>query len=177
MTLVLWGQKKYREYVFLYDAVDSGHPERVRALLNQGVNVNARGYEKDTALIHAVHGYHPKVVRLLLDAGADVNAQDETGRTALLDVLTFSLAFFHTKQPKQWPRVTETLKLLLQAGAHTDLTTADGQSPRQWAELRQSRLKRNPNFYAPLRKKGLADPTNAIRSLAEMVLAKGKGAP
>lgn len=163
----LWVHRLRRESAFIYEAVDSGDVGKIRALLNDGVYVDARGMWNETALIHAACKHQTEAVRYLLRSGADVNAQDEDGHSALLWALLAS----STDQPKEWTKAIRTVRVLLHAGARIDLTSTEGYSPIQWAKLRNSKLKQNPNFYAPFRERGLADPTRTMRSLAGMVLA------
>ncbi len=58
--------------------------EFVQALLDKGVDVNAKDNHGFTALIWAAKGGHTEAVQALLDKGADVNARDNTGKTALM---------------------------------------------------------------------------------------------
>lgn len=60
----------------LVDLAVMGDTDGVRALLDQGVDVNGVG-RGTTALIEAVGGNHVDVVLLLLSQGADVNQQTE----------------------------------------------------------------------------------------------------
>jgi uncharacterized protein len=68
----------------LIEAAYKGDLEKVRSLLNSGVNVNARKTHGTTALTFAAERGHTQVVKLLLDKGADVNAGSASGRTALM---------------------------------------------------------------------------------------------
>ena len=60
-----------------------GHQEIASALLDKGVNVNARGIKERTALMAAAAFNKPELVKLLLEKGADLDASDEGGTTAL----------------------------------------------------------------------------------------------
>lgn len=159
--------KEYRKFQFLYEAVGSGDLLLARAFLNQGMDVNARGRWRETPLMLAAEIPHAELTRLLLDAGAEVNAQDDTGQCALLA----ALFAFQKDQPQQWPQVIETIKLLKQAGARNDLPNGQGVSPRLWAEKRAIQLKQFPNFYAPFKQRGMADPTQMVQALNKMILA------
>lgn len=55
----------------------------VRALLDSGANVNAKGKQYSSALHAAAVGSHVAVVKLLLEAGADVNIISETYGSSL----------------------------------------------------------------------------------------------
>ena len=66
--------------------IENCYPDRVhvvRELLEAGVDMEARDFYGNTALIMASsHGY-PDVVRVLLEAGADKEAKNNNGYTAL----------------------------------------------------------------------------------------------
>jgi len=64
-------------------AAKSGDKERVRLLLENGANVNARDRYGWTALMWAVFKGYKEIVKLLLENGADVNVRDFFGNTAL----------------------------------------------------------------------------------------------
>jgi uncharacterized protein len=86
----------------LLQAVVNGSPERVKSLLEQGADVNAKDEYGHTVLMNATgpksgnfddtdvkddgrgKPANPEVVKLLLDRGADVNAMTETGFTILM---------------------------------------------------------------------------------------------
>lgn len=99
----------------LRSAASTGHAERVRQLLQSGVDPNTFDESGLSALHHAADKEHLYVVALLLDHGADVNAQDarRLGNTPLGEVAsTCSLAM---------------AELLLKAGANPTL--------RGWMQL------------------------------------------
>ena len=60
----------------LFEAARQGELEKVRALLQQGLEVNGRSRYGATALSFACDKGHLEVVRLLLDQGAEVNVRD-----------------------------------------------------------------------------------------------------
>jgi ankyrin repeat protein len=68
-------------------AAGTGHPECVGALLDGGVDVNARYKHQLTALMWAAASGSLPTVELLLQRGADVSARDDRGKTAL-DIAT-----------------------------------------------------------------------------------------
>lgn len=72
----------------LTTAVMNGRVDQVRALLNKGVDVNARIMGDETPLMYAARGGHLKMAKLLVDHGADVNLQTKQGRTALKAALS-----------------------------------------------------------------------------------------
>ena len=80
-----------------------GHTETVRALLEKGAEVNAKGNTGRTALMEAALEGYTETVRTLLEKGAEVNAKDNAGWTPL-----FWAAF---------SRRTDTVRALLEKGA------------------------------------------------------------
>ena len=79
----------------LVDAASRGDAAEVRALLDDGADVNERRDDGRTALTAAALGDHVEVARVLIAAGADVDLQDagrnnpllvtgETGSVAML---------------------------------------------------------------------------------------------
>jgi ankyrin repeat protein len=67
----------------IHQAAKNGNINRVRNLLNQGTNVNAREHGGGTPLhFAAVHG-RLNMVRFLLSRGASVNARNQNGKTPL----------------------------------------------------------------------------------------------
>jgi len=69
----------------LHEAAGRGDTAKVRQLLDQGTDVNAKAAGNWTALISAAAEGRTETVELLLDRGADVNAtSDIVGWTALL---------------------------------------------------------------------------------------------
>lgn len=66
----------------LVDAVAQGHMEMVEALLGQGVDINASGYNQ-SPLTAAVQYNNKTFAEFLIGRGADVNKTDRTGMTPL----------------------------------------------------------------------------------------------
>jgi hypothetical protein len=82
----------------LLEAAERGELGKVKKLLDEGADVNARSSEWWTTPLHlAAAGGHLSVVKLLVERGADVNARDKDGWTPLrlaalkghLDVVEF----------------------------------------------------------------------------------------
>ena len=69
--------------VRLVNAVAEQNTQAVRALLNEGVDVNAARPDGVTALLWAAHWDDLEMANLILHAGADVNTADDHGVTPL----------------------------------------------------------------------------------------------
>lgn len=67
----------------LRQAASEGNVQKVKELLDRGVDVNSRSQRGVTPLMLACAEGQIDVVKLLLARGADVNATDNSGRTAL----------------------------------------------------------------------------------------------
>ncbi|MBD94842.1 MAG: hypothetical protein CL482_11380 [Acidobacteria bacterium] len=83
-TLALWPGWLLAADVPLIDAVTSGDHETIRALLDEGVDVNAPQGDGATALHWAVHLSDRDTVAVLLEAGADVDAINDLEVAPLL---------------------------------------------------------------------------------------------
>ncbi len=68
----------------LVDAAAEQDAEAVRALVREGVDVNAPRADGTTALLWAAHWDDRELVELLVEAGADVDAANDNGGTALM---------------------------------------------------------------------------------------------
>lgn len=70
-------------FTMLHYAADAGTPKMVRALLQCGANIEARGRNGSSALHVAAFAGNTEIVGVLLEHGAQVNAQDNLGNTPL----------------------------------------------------------------------------------------------
>lgn len=96
---------------WVIDAILTGDPGRVDALLKKGATPNiATG--GDSPLIYAARRNEIEMVRLLLDAGADINYRNDRGETALM---TCSIR-----------GTTELLTLLLERGSDVHAVDDNG---------------------------------------------------
>lgn len=93
--------------------------EKVRELLDQGANPNAKDKNGDIILMIAARNGYTGIIKLLLDAGADPNAKDENGWTALMEAAYYG----HT----------DMVKLLLDAGADVNAKDENGYTALMWA--------------------------------------------
>ena len=96
---------------FLY-AIEKGDVAVFYSLLRHGVNVNARRYNRTTALMVAALNQRPEFLAVLLSHGAQVNAKNKFGNTALMDAAASGQV--------------EMVKWLLAAGANTRARNESG---------------------------------------------------
>jgi uncharacterized protein len=80
-----------------------------------------------TALIAAAHLGHAEVVRILIRAGAPLDHINNLGWTALIESIVLG---------DGGPRHTDTLKVLVEAGANVNLPDRHGQTPLSLARSR-----------------------------------------
>ena len=98
----------------LYKAAGEGDASRVSAMLDRGVDVNARTSDDSYALNRAAVFNQVEMVRLLLERGADPNMQNGEGDTPLICATKYAGGH------------AATVRLLVEAG--TDLTIKDNNS-------------------------------------------------
>jgi len=129
----------------LVAAAKYGHPKILRMLLASGSNVNVRTEEDGyTPLHHAITSRSVEAVRVLLSARPPLEAGDDYKRTALF------LAVYAHESIESYGRAivqgaggsvgvapddSETVRLLLEAGARIDATDAGGNTPLHEAVL------------------------------------------
>jgi len=85
--------------------------ERLRRLLDQGIDVNKADPSGRTSLMMAAFEGYTEVVKLLLDHGAEVDLRDSVGRTALI---------YASSGP-----FPQTVKLLIDRDADVNLVDSD----------------------------------------------------
>jgi uncharacterized protein len=81
-------------------AASEGDVRQVQALLDEGVDVNARDKAGGTALMRASVTGHADIVRRLLDKGVNVNSTNKDGRTALM-LASREVTGPHLRSPKR----------------------------------------------------------------------------
>ena len=113
--LMVVGTAAANDDLRLVDAVKNQDLPRVRALLDQHADVNARSEDGSTALLWAAHWNDLQTAELLVRAGADANAANDFRMTPLSQACTNGSAAF--------------VNLLLQAGANPDTPIATGETP------------------------------------------------
>ncbi len=88
----------------LWEAARSGELERMKQIVDAGVDINSTTEYGSTALFYACDRGHVEIVKYLLDKGADANAKDT----------------FYNATPMTWAQMNsrnEIIGLLLKAGA------------------------------------------------------------
>ena len=70
----------------IVDEARLNHVGIVRQLLDNGVDINYRNYQGDTALLWAAWAGNIEVVRLLLERGADTTLRNNNGNLTALDL-------------------------------------------------------------------------------------------
>ncbi|MBX3664254.1 MAG: ankyrin repeat domain-containing protein [Burkholderiales bacterium] len=115
-----------------YDAVTiaavADDEATLRALLEGGASAKLVTSRYDgTALIAAAHLGHAGVVRQLIAAGAPLDHVNNLHWTALIESIVLG---------NGGPRHTETLRLLVEAGASTRLADRNGNTPLRLARMR-----------------------------------------
>ncbi|MEI0518875.1 ankyrin repeat domain-containing protein [Brachyspira murdochii] len=68
----------------LLEASKNNDLETLKALIENGADVNVKDDYNKTALMYASEKGHLEIVKYLLDKGADINAKDNYGKTALM---------------------------------------------------------------------------------------------
>ncbi len=115
-----------------YDAVTiaavANNEDALRALLAAGASAKLTTSRYDgTALIAAAHLGHAGVVKQLIEAGAPLDHVNNLHWTALIESIVLG---------DGGPRHTETLRLLVEAGASHTLTDRNGNTPLRLAKGR-----------------------------------------
>jgi len=107
------GRKPSPDEKRLHNAAKAGDIETVKALLAQGVDINAKNVFAYTPLYDAIRTDQVEVARLLIAKGADVNAKNKQGST-----------------PLHWTIAdTEMGEFLIAKGADVDAKTVEGKTP------------------------------------------------
>jgi hypothetical protein len=124
--LVLYHHTRLRRST-LMEAVQWGQEERIKELLQSGVDVNTRDDHGRTALHHAVDTIDEELVELLLRHNSDPNAPDKNGATPLH--YAAKLDYYDEDEH------AELIRLLIDAGADPQARDLEGKRPAERAKL------------------------------------------
>lgn len=114
-------------------AAIKGKTEALTMLLEAGADPNIlNGTRKGPILALAAMGGHPEIVKILLAAGADPNAADEPYGYTVLHSAAEAFGAPDSTQT-EIDNITETVRLLLAAGAKINVKNADGHTPLFYA--------------------------------------------
>jgi ankyrin repeat protein/beta-lactamase regulating signal transducer with metallopeptidase domain len=100
------------EVMSIHAAVQSEDMEKVKEFLQQGIDINSKDGNGQTALYIAVNNDNKEIVKLLIEQGADVNARNENGQSPLDITLSRN-----QRQISQNPNHAEIREMLLANGA------------------------------------------------------------
>lgn len=106
----------------LYGTSGNGGSQQAVALLDSGVDVNARTSDGSYASSNTTVENHVAIIRLLLDRGADPNVQNSPGDTPLI---------FATKYAGGQG---DTVRLLIDAGTDLEIRDQEGKAALDYAE-------------------------------------------
>lgn len=144
----------------LMKAVKANEIDRVRQLIQQGVDVDQPDGSQDVPLIMAAYLGHTEIVAVLLAAGADVTAVDPGMKATALHAAAYAgrtdaarLLIEHgidvDKQGPYngytalhdaiWQNNVETAREIVEAGANLQLRSNEGQTPLEMAQARKRR--------------------------------------
>ncbi len=113
--------KAHRPIISLQEAAEQGDLEQVKALLQEGSDINAKDRDKMTALHHAVFNGHLEVIEALIDHGANINIPGQEGGVSPL----------HLAAARGHKAV---VKLLLSKGADIKAQDIYGYGPLHYAK-------------------------------------------
>jgi len=119
-------QDRTRQSAFLI-ATSEGYFDLLLLTLAAGADVHRTDSYNGTGLIRAAHHAHVEIIRELLRTEMNVNHVNRLGWTALLEAIILG---------DGGPRHTETVQLLVQAGADVNLADSGGVSPLSHARRR-----------------------------------------
>ena len=131
----------------LVDAAEGGDVQRIRELIDAGVDINARNQYGEIALIKATLEEYSDVVRLLIENGVNVNAQSE--EQSEFDIVGGETALYWASGNEN----AEIIRLLLDAGANITLKNNNDVGPTNFPFFNNIYSERVANAAAPLKRK------------------------
>lgn len=139
-------------------AASNNHTDVVTAILNTGLDPNARTEDGTTALAAASSAGHVEVARILLDAGAKVETQNDLGFTPLMFAALSGQV--------------EAARLLLTHGASINARNKFGSTPLMLGVAGQRadvRISANDGSTALTYARDLASKTPAAKELVDLL--------
>jgi hypothetical protein len=119
-------------------AVHDNDIERVKQLIGQGVDVNAKDKNEGEAALHlAVQQGEINIVELLLNAGARANSRDRSRRTPLM-LIAEDYESEEDESESRPSQAAEIFRLLIAHGAKVDLLDSEGMSALMYAARNES---------------------------------------
>jgi ankyrin repeat protein len=116
----------------LYCAAEDGHSGAINALIRNGAEIDARDDGGRTPLMIAAKKGFKAIVEALLDREAGMNQWDHQGQTVLHHAATHRNNNDH-RHPMSHAK-KETISLLLERGARTDMRDNQGHTAAEWAK-------------------------------------------
>lgn len=106
----------YKDMKEFHEAASNGYLDKVKELINKGIDADIEDLDGGTALFKAVKGGHKEVIKFLIDSGADVNFSNrEWGHTPIFTAVASGNG--------------EIIKLLICNGAYVNAKRKDGFTP------------------------------------------------
>lgn len=123
----------------IHDAALEGNLDRVKELVEQGADVNAKNENGDAVMIYAAYKYRWDVVKYLVEQGADVNAKTDKGLSVLhsaalrnkSETIEYLASYANVVPPLK--SNFEVVKWLVEHGAEVDAKSDDGVSVLHYA--------------------------------------------
>lgn len=147
-----------------------GTPEAVKALIDAGANVNAKGENDITPLMEAVLYGRVGTAKVLLDAGADVNAQNERGMNALMQAAKNIAGMVATGTNN-----SDNIKLLIKSGANLLAKDKSNRTALDYAIERG--IQENIALISEALIEKYPEQANAIKALIEKQGEEGQWIP
>ena len=120
----------------LFKAATEGNIERIKQLIADGADVNAKNRDGTTPLQTAAIRGHKEFLELLIANGADVNAKNEDGMTPLHCTAVGTSLNYLSREGRYGMDHKEITELLIAKGADVNAQDEDGETPVDWADRR-----------------------------------------
>ena len=111
----IFSDKKYQKRLEVFQKLDANQSEKVKWLVESGIDINSQNDFGDTALHLAIKNHLHKVTKTLLDLKPDVNTKNKNKETPLHFAIQYS--------------TPDIVKKILELGANKDAATNNDQYP------------------------------------------------